>query len=245
MREPKRERPRWGFVVLILVLVAILATLGTWQVFRLQQKNALIARIEERAQRPAEPLPPLSEWVGFDPEIWDYRHTSVTGTLRNDQTILVFTTLSDPRGRQQGPGYWVVAPMELSGGGVIYVNRGFIPDQLKSSFADGGPAGAGEVTLTGVLRRPEVANMFTPGTDRAKRIDWIVDPARFAAINDKSLVPFLPIVLDADAGGVLPQGGETSFNVPNRHFEYALTWYGLALVALIMLGSWLFARRKG
>lgn len=247
MREPKRERPRWGFVLLILVLVAILVGLGTWQMSRLEEKEALSARIEERAKRPPEPLPPVAEWVGFDAEVWDYRHTNVTGTFRHDQTILVFTTLSEARGRQEGPGYWVVVPLVLRDGGVIYVNRGFVPEALKSSFGDGGLAEPGEMTIAGILRQPELANMFTPGIDRADRIDWIRDPARFAAISDKSLTPVLPVTLDADAGeeGALPQGGETVFDVPNRHFEYALTWYGLALAALTMLASWLFARRNG
>ena len=94
MREPKRERPRWGFVVLILVLAAHLCRPGHLADGPSAEKEALIARIADRAEQPPEPLPPVAEWVGFDPEVWDFRHTSVTGTFRNDQTILVFTTLS-------------------------------------------------------------------------------------------------------------------------------------------------------
>lgn len=247
MREPKRERPRWAFIALILTLVAILVALGTWQMFRLQEKDALAAKIAAQAERPPQPLPPVGEWIGFDPEIWDFRRTSVTGTFRNDQTILVFTTLSQTRGRQEGPGYWVTTPLVRDDGGVVWVNRGFVPVDLGSSFADGGASEPGPVTVTGILRRPETVNMFTPGTDRADRIDYIRDPARFAAISDKTLTPYLPDYLDQDAGakGALPQGGETVFTVQNRHFEYALTWYGLALAALTMLGSWVFVRRKG
>ncbi len=247
MRNPRRERPRWGFVVLILALIAILIGLGAWQMVRLQEKQALIVRIEDRISQPPMTLPTVAEWVGFDPEVWDYRHTVLTGTFRNDQTILVFTALSEPRGRQQGPGYWVVAPLVLKDGGVVWVNRGFIPAMLKESFADGGPNEDDEVSVSGVLRRPEAANMFTPGTDRGARIEWVRDPARFAAISDKTLTPMLPATLDADAGeaGALPQGGETLIDIPNRHFEYALTWFGLAAVVFVMLASWLFIRRRG
>ncbi|WP_206730212.1 SURF1 family cytochrome oxidase biogenesis protein, partial [Escherichia coli] len=41
-----------------------------------------------------------------------------------------------------------------------------------------------------------------------------------------------PFSIDADAMAVpggLPQGGETRLVFPNKHFEYALTWFGLAL----------------
>ena len=247
MREPKRERPRWGFIVLILIIAAICAGLGTWQMARLHEKEMLIARVADRAQLPAVPLPKASEWVGFDPEVWDFRHTSVTGSFRNDQTILVFTTLSQPRGRQEGPGYWVMTPLVTEDGGVVWINRGFVPVGLGSNFADGGSVADGKVTISGILRRPERSGMFTPGIERAKRIDYVRDPERFAMISDKALTPVLPAYIDQEAGadGALPQGGETVFDIPNRHFEYALTWYGLALAALTMLGSWVLSRRKG
>ena len=247
MREPKRERPRWGFIVLILTIVAICVGLGTWQMARLQEKEALIARIAERAQLPAVSLPMADEWVGFDPDVWDFRHTSVTGSFRNDQTILVFTTLSQPRGRQEGPGYWVMTPLVMADGGVVWINRGFVPVGLGPNFTDGGSVADGEVTVSGILRRPERSGMFTPGIERAKRIDYVRDPERFAMISDKTLTPVLPAYIDQEAGaeGALPQGGETVFDIPNRHFEYALTWYGLALAALTMLGTWVLSRRKG
>jgi surfeit locus 1 family protein len=42
----------------------------------------------------------------------------------------------------------------------------------------------------------------------------------------------LPRVIEADAKpeppGGLPRGGVTRLDLPNRHLEYALTWYGLA-----------------
>ena len=42
----------------------------------------------------------------------------------------------------------------------------------------------------------------------------------------------LPLVIEADAKpappGGLPRGGVSRLDLPNRHLEYALTWYGLA-----------------
>jgi surfeit locus 1 family protein len=42
----------------------------------------------------------------------------------------------------------------------------------------------------------------------------------------------LAFAIDADAKpeppGGLPRGGVTRLDLPNRHLEYALTWYGLA-----------------
>jgi surfeit locus 1 family protein len=43
----------------------------------------------------------------------------------------------------------------------------------------------------------------------------------------------VPFFVDADAEpanpGGFPKGGVTRLTLPNRHLEYALTWYGLAL----------------
>ena len=247
LNTPRRERPRLGFVVLILALVAVCIGLGTWQVLRLQEKEAQLARIAERSELPPQPLPPVSEWVGFDANAWDYRRTILVGTFDHAQTILVFTSLSEARGKESGPGYWVMAPLVLRDGGVVWVNRGFVPESLSAVFADGGAPPSGMVTVTGLIRHPEKENAFTPGTERADRIEWIRNPDRFSAISDPALAPVLPAYVDADVnpGGGLPQGGETKFDLPNRHFEYALTWYGLAAVALFMLGAWLFGRRAG
>ena len=63
-----------------------------------------------------------------------------------------------------------------------------------------------------------------------------------AAIPTEKLVPFF---LDADAApnpGGWPKGGVTQINLPNNHLSYAVTWYGLAAVLLVV--SVLAFRRK-
>ena len=46
----------------------------------------------------------------------------------------------------------------------------------------------------------------------------------------------VPFFVDADAEpanpGGFPRGGATRLVLPNRHLEYALTWYGLALTLI-------------
>ncbi len=45
------------------------------------------------------------------------------------------------------------------------------------------------------------------------------------------------------AGGGLPIGGVTQFDLPNSHLQYAITWYGLAL-ALAGVVAYAVIRRK-
>ena len=57
-----------------------------------------------------------------------------------------------------------------------------------------------------------------------------------------------PFILEADAApaapGGLPQGGVTRLEIPNRHLEYALTWYGLALTLIGIFSAYAASRLK-
>lgn len=246
MNAPRENGRAWPFVTFMTVLILLFIGLGFWQMARLEQKETMIARVHERLELPARALPPASEWVGFDGEWWDFRPTTTTGKFLHDQTIMVFTSLAKPNGRFLGTGYWVVAPFQTSDGGIIFVNRGFIPEGLRGEFANGGPAEAGEVTITGLSRRSERTNNFTPGADRINRVEWVRNIERLKAMSDIGDGPLAPVYFDQLAGppDSLPQGGETKLTVINRHFEYALTWFSLAGITPILLGFWLFSRRR-
>ena len=232
---------RLAFVVLMLALTAAFALLGFWQLQRLAEKEALIAKVAERMDDAPVAYPPAADWPALDPAGYDYRTVSVIGRFLAGRTVLAFTSLANARGEQGGPGYWVMTPLTLEKGGAVFVNRGFIPQAeaggrvLFEPVEVAGPA----LTLTGIARRAESVSPFTPEPDVANRIDWVRDPARLAVLAgiDGSVAP---IYLDLPAGapGELPQGGETVFEFPNNHLGYALTWFGLALLTPILLVFW-------
>ncbi len=161
-RQPRRY---WGFrqisfVVLMAGLTALFIALGTWQVERLAEKEALIAAVEARFDLEPQPFRPwrLGRARSGSARLCAFE---LTGTFDNTETVLVFTNLPDPAGRYGGVGYWVMAPFSLEQGGIVWVNRGFIPDAAAADFADGGDAPEGQVTLEAIARRPEQANSFT------------------------------------------------------------------------------------
>lgn len=233
----------WLFAVIMLALAGVCIWLGTWQMHRLAEKEALIAAVDARLTAAPIPVPPKELWDSFDSGAFVYQPVELTGTYRYTQTVTVFTSLSDPKGQYSGPGYWVVTPFELQGGGTVFVNRGFVPQQYQEGAAVGDLHGddPGPVTISGVLRAPELAGMMTPEADMSNRIEWVRDPERLAKMVDPALAPIAPFYIDLPAGapGDLPQGGETVVSFPNNHFGYALTWYGFAIVAVVMLGFWL------
>ena len=247
-QSPRLGRVMTGtFVVLMLALAVTCAWLGTWQLHRLAEKEALIAAVAERLDAPAIPVPPVDHWTDLDLDALNFRPVSLTGAFRYNQTVTVFTSLGDARGAASGPGYWVVTPFALAGGGTVFVNRGFVPEAMQAAAVTDGEADVTQVTISGLLRPGETAGFMTPAADTSNRIEWVRDPARLAAMVDPAMAPFAPFYVDLPAGapGELPQGGETVIAFPNNHLGYAYTWFGFAIVAVVMLGYWIARQRAG
>jgi surfeit locus 1 family protein len=246
-----RPRPRsalmfWGFVMLMLALTVLFVALGKWQLDRLAWKEGLIAEVDARMHLPPITLPPVAEWVGFDPQSYQFRPLAITGHFVNGQSVRVFTGLGDARGQYSGPGYWIMTPFAIDGGGSVFVDRGFVPERLGSAFAPDKAGPEGTRTITGIGIADEEASAFTPGPDGPNRIEWVRNVGRLATLVDPALKPFADIYIDLPAGppGALPQGGETIVDFPNNHLGYAWTWFGFAIVTPVMLAAWIVRERR-
>jgi surfeit locus 1 family protein len=234
----------WSFILIMLVLTGLFASLGVWQVHRLAEKDALIAEVDRQLTQPPYDIPPADQWRLIELETYAYHPLTLTGRYRNDRAVLVFTNLPEPKGKFGGPGYWVMSPFEPDEGGTVFVNRGFVPESSKTSIL--GAAGPeGEQTLTGIALKPEAAGAFTPGPDKTNHIEWVRDPVRLAAMAEID-GPLFGLTVDAPAGepGALPQGGETVIEFPNNHFGYALTWFGFALLTPVLLAFWVYRQLR-
>ena len=235
----------WSFVVLMLALAIACTWLGTWQMQRLGEKEALIAAVDARLDADPVPAPPAESWPTLDLGALNFQPVSLTGAFRYNQTVTVFTSLVNARGPASGPGYWVVTPFVLADGGTVFVNRGFIPQEFQEAAVTDGEGDESQVTITGLLRPGEAAGFMTPEPNMSDRIEWVRDPVRLAAMVDPALAPIAPFYVDLPAvpAGELPQGGETVVEFPNNHLGYAYTWFGFAIVAVVMLGFWLARQR--
>ena len=239
----KRARLRALIAPAISALVAfgLLCGLGIWQWQRLAWKEGLIARATSRAAASVAAMPAEADWPQVTAESDEYRRVQVTGIFRHDREALCWALLSDANGRYSGPGYWVLTPLATADGAIVLVNRGFVPLDRKDAQTRRQGEVAGTVTVTGLLRMPERRSWFTPADDPQKHLWQERDPAAIAKAYGLSRAA--PFFIDADAApnpGGLPEGGETKLVFPNRHLEYALTWFGLALAlaAVFAVFAW-------
>jgi surfeit locus 1 family protein len=211
-----------------LVLFVALAGLGTWQLERKQWKEALIAKIAARIAAPTVDLAEAEAMARAGEDV-DYLHVVAKGRFLHDKERYVYAPTA------AGLGWHVYTPLELAPGRVVWINRGFVPDANKAASTRTPGLVAGEIEVRGLLRSYPKRGAFQPENDVAHNLWYWPDvPAMSASAFPRVAGP--AFVIDADrlpaAPGGLPQGGVTRLQLPNRHLEYALTWYGLALTLI-------------
>jgi surfeit locus 1 family protein len=228
-------------LVLSLPALLILLGLGTWQMQRLAWKEDLIAKIEARVHAPPVSL---AEVEKGSKDAIEYARVRVRGTFRHGGEQFVWAP--DP---QQGPGYHVYTPLRLDDGRFILVNRGYVTEALRSPSARAKGQVAGEADVVGLLREPPQRGMFSPDHDGKTGVWFWRD---FDGMSRAALGPdagkAVHLFLDAEAepanAGGWPQGGTTRLTLPNRHLEYALTWYGLAATLVAVLIAFMISRAR-
>jgi surfeit locus 1 family protein len=222
--------------------VIVLVGLGTWQVQRKHWKEDLLARIAVRIR--AEPIAiaraAQQQRAGNDIE---YLHVFAKGRFQHDEVRYLYAPAAS------GLGWHVYTPLELQPGSIVWVNRGFVPDDKKSPASRSAGEVAGDVEVRGLIRQRRSTGLFTPQNDPQHNLWYWPDLAGLTASAFKpGTVEALPFSIDADAvpapPGGLPRGGVTRIDLPNRHLEYAVTWFGLALTLIGVYVAFALARLR-
>jgi surfeit locus 1 family protein len=208
-----------------LIMLLALLGLGTWQVYRLQWKERILAQIAAAEAAPAVPL-------GQDPA--PYMKVSVTGRFRFDQAAAFGAEVRDT---QTGPtmGFYQIVPLDREGASAILVNRGWLPQ--KREFPLNHPTGP--VTVTGYVRPRETQSWFSVADDAPARQFYTLDPQAIgSALDVLGLAPFTLVAMGPSSVGAYPAPAQHLPRPPNNHLSYIITWYGLAASLLVIFSVW-------
>lgn len=216
---------KWTNVLLLAVaaaLVVSLVQLGNWQMRRLDWKVNLIDAVESRAFGVPVEAPSSDQWAGIAADSHAYLKVAATGTLLHDREIAVSALT------ELGSGYWILTPLARENGETIWINRGFVPPELRTpeSRIEGREEAA---TVIGLLRVSEPGGTFLQANKPQSDRWYSRDVAAFSL--HRSLSMTAPYFIDAGNGGddgEWPRGGLTRINFRNTHLAYALTWYAMA-----------------
>ena len=208
--------------------VAILLTLGIWQMQRLAWKEAILAEITARIAADPVALP-----VTPDPERDRYLPVALEGRI--DPTFV--RVLVSQKGI--GAGYRIIAVLEMGGGRRVLIDRGVIPvgDAMPATPAD-------DLRVIGNLHWPDERDGFTPENDLAGNMWFARDVAALAAHLGAEPVLVIAREITPPEAAITPLPVGVG-NIPNDHLSYAITWFSLAIVWLGMTVFLLWRIRRG
>lgn len=235
-----RFQPGWLPSLATVVLVAVFAGLGAWQLDRAAQKRDIQQRFEVRSRLPPVDLNDAQP----DPETWDFRRSTGRGVYETAYQIFL-----DNKVYQGVAGYHVLTPLRLTGSQQrILVNRGWVSWGADRRQLPRIPAASGEVVVVGRLRTPQTG-YFTLESEAPSTLVSVwqgLDLARYAVLAG---IPVLPVVLELAPEARDPANLVRSWPVYRdawiaRHHGYAVQWFALA-VALVVIYLAVNIRRPG
>ncbi|WP_282153546.1 SURF1 family protein [Ruegeria atlantica] len=203
--------------------LAILVSLGVWQMQRLAWKQDALAEIENRIS--ADPVD-LPDTVSRDAD--KYLPVTITGEMEPGEIHVLVSV------KQVGAGYRIIQSFSTNDR-TILVDRGFVPVTAKHDQRLNGP-----MVITGNLHWPDEIDGYTPEPDIDDNIWFARDVPNLAAALGAE--PVLLIARSQTDPDITPLPVSAT-GIPNDHLQYAITWFGLALVWAAMTGYFLWRSR--
>lgn len=233
-----RFKPTLWPTLVTIPMLAVLVGLGLWQLDRLDWKAARITERQVAAAAASMALPSAAQMPTDD---LLYRPVRVTGRYIHGDEMYLLNRVRDSR-----PGVHVVTPLIRSDNGtVLLVDRGWAP----FDWPDAGPhleaSEPVEVTVTGIVRPAPPPGWLVPDNRPLENQWYFIDLAAMArtagvpSLTDYYLFATEEIPVGAtpnagDDGPAWPVANEWRVDLPNNHLSYAITWFALAGVLLLI-----------
>jgi len=223
-------RPRaWAFAAAAAACAAGIA-LGHWQAGRADEKRALGARLEQAFKAPPLEIPDAK----IDPRDYVMKHVAARGRFADEHTVYL-----DNKLRHGRPGYEVVTPLRLDGVYVL-VNRGWVEAGRTRAVLPRVPAPAGEVRIEG-LGLAHLAHALEIGPAPTGKVRQNVDLDAFEQETGLRLQPVVIEQHSPAADGLTRDWPRPDAGI-EKHESYALQWYSLAALAVVLFVALSFRR---
>ncbi len=232
-------KPPWWATLLVLVLAPVMAALGFWQLERGFAKAELQARYAEAGDRDPRDLT-----AGSVADSMMIERARVRGRYDGQRQLLL-----DNQSHHGRPGYHVLTPLLRPEGGMILVDRGWIPLPTSGAAADMSVPSEEEVEVEGYWRTLPVPGMRLESQNCDGNMRWprLVQYPTFADLRCLygDFVADGLLLLDA----TLPNGYTRDWQgapelSPDKNYGYAVQWFAFALTLLAIYIKLNFRRKK-
>jgi len=196
--------------------------LGTWQVFRREEKEALIAKIERNINTK---IINLADYKNIDSD--EFKKMSVTGSYLYDKE---FSLLNKPFNGK--PGQYVITPLKEKSGQIILVNRGWAPTDKDYEKPPG------KVTITAIIRAGQKLNamgklIILNNIPEKQMWFWLDLPRIYQTLGLPQKDYYLDLINETKSTSY-PFALPAKIVIYNEHLIYIITWYSLALVLALV-----------
>ena len=207
--------------IFFIIFIFIVLSLGTWQVFRLDLKNNLISNLENNLKK---------NFVSFNIDI-DQEYTKVLLKKKDSKSKIFLYHLN--KGEM---GFKVIVPYEVNSSLIVLVDKGWVRKDkinlIKNTLLN-------DDVIVGYTKKITKKNLFTPNNNIKEDFLYSIDVDSLKKSLNKNIYPLLIIQTSKINKDIIPN--EYEVRIPNNHLQYAITWYGLAIVTIIFF---LYYRKK-
>ena len=207
--------------IFFIIFIFIVLSLGTWQVFRLDLKNNLISNLENNLKK---------NFVSFNIDI-DQEYTKVLLKKKDLKSKIFLYHLNKGE-----IGFKVIVPYEVNSSLIVLVDKGWVRKDkinlIKNTLLN-------DDVIAGYTKKITKKNLFTPNNNIKEDFLYSIDVDSLKKSLNKNIYPLLIIQTSKINKDIIPN--EYEVRIPNNHLQYAITWYGLAIVTIIFF---LYYRKK-
>jgi len=207
--------------IFFIFFILIVLSLGTWQVLRLYSKNNLISDLENNLKKNS---------INFNVNI-DKEYTKVLFKKKDLKSKIFLYNLNKGE-----IGFKVIVSYEVNSSLVVLVDKGWIRKDkinlIKNTLFN-------DDIIEGYTKKIREKNLFTPNNNIKEDFVYSIEVDNLKKSLNKNIYPLLIIQTSKTNKNIVSNDYEISLS--NNHLQYAITWYGLALVTIIFF---LYYRKK-
>ena len=207
--------------IFFIFFVLILFSLGTWQTIRLNHKNNLIENLENNLKKNS---------IYFNSDISkEYTKVLIKKKSLKPEVFLYHLNKGEI-------GFKVIVPYEVNNTLVVLVDKGWVKKDkinlIKKSLFN-------ESIIEGYTQKIKEKGLFTPDNNSKEDFIYFIDIDFLTKKLNKNIYPLLIIQTSKTKKDIVDNNYQ--IHLSNNHLQYAITWYGLALVTIIFF---LYYRKK-
>ena len=218
---------RFWFIVFIgFAGTACLLYLGKWQIDRLYWKLDVLKKIDQKIAAapvllPAEPSESVHKYLSVE----------ISGQLLQESIRVLASK------KRYGAGYRIIHVFRTNGRRLL-VDLGFVGLETDYDIDL-----SSDISLVGNLHWPDEVDNFTPEPDLENNIWFARDVERVASALQTE--PILIILKDSTLKdkNIKPMPIDTT-HIPNDHLQYAITWFSLAIIWVLMSCLFIWTTRQ-